>query len=48
MLSQFSLTKFNVPDLTNLVERFYCIPTGRTLFYKTLTFKIDEIDFYDI
>ena len=32
MFQQFSQTSFSVLDLTGLMERFYCIATGRTLF----------------
>ena len=37
MFQQFSYTKVSVPGLTGLMERFYCIPTGRILL---LAFKI--------
>ena len=39
MFQQFSPTNFSVPDLAGLMERFYRIPTGRTLFWKILTFE---------
>ena len=44
MFQQLSPANFSLPDLTGLVERFYCIPTGRILFYKFLTFKISKIE----
>ena len=42
MFQQFSQTNFSVPDLTGLMERFYCIATGRTLFWKILVFVNDN------
>ena len=39
---QFSQTNFSVSDLAGLMERFSRIPTGRVLFYKTLTFKFSK------
>ena len=38
--SKFIPTKGFVPDLVGLLKRFSSIPTGRTQFYKSLTFKI--------
>ena len=38
MFQQFSQPSFSVPNLTSLLERFYCIATGRTLFWKFLAF----------
>ena len=45
MLSQFGQVKLSVPDLLGLMERFYQIIIGRTVFYKILTSKLDKIDF---
>ena len=39
MFQQFSPANFSVPDLAGQMERFYCIATGRTLFWKILTFE---------
>ena len=44
MFQKFSPANFSVPALPGLVKRFYCIPTGRILFYKFLTLKIGKIE----
>ena len=44
VFQKFSPANFSVPDLAGLMERFYCILTGRILFYKFLTFKISKIE----
>ena len=42
MFQQFSQTSFPVPDLTGLLERFFFIATGRTLFWKILAFVTND------
>ena len=44
MFQKFGPANFPVPDLTGLMERFYCISTGRILFYKFLILKISKIE----
>ena len=44
MFQQFSPANFSVPDLASLMERFYCFPTGRTLFWKILTFESNHVE----
>ena len=47
MFQKFSPAHFSVPNLAGLMERFFCIPTGRILFYnffKFLTLKISKIE----
>ena len=44
MFQQFRQTKFSLPDLTGLMEHFYRISTGRTFFWKTLTFESNQVE----
>ena len=43
-LSQCSQINFFVRDLTGLMERFYCIATGRTPFWSILVFENNKIE----
>ena len=43
MFQQFSQTNVSVLVLTGLMERFYCIPTSRTLSEKFWFFRVAKL-----